>query len=160
MISFFLTLKTELLLNKQIKIRILILLWRLAQLRQHSALLSVLLFPVHIIYHLYSQVLLGIELPIAVIAISPIIIWHGNGIVVNPDVILGKHVVLRSGVVIGNDGVSSGCPRVHDYVEFGANSVVVGNVSIGKHSKIGPNAFVNFNVESNTKVISMSVIKL
>ena len=145
--------------NKQYKVKVLVALWRLAQLRQRSLVFSLLFFPVHLLYWVYSQLLLGVELPVAVECQGPLIIWHGNGIVVNPAVKLGSCVVLRNGVTIGNDGYSSGCPVIGDNVEIGANSVLIGAISIARRAKIGPTSFVNFDVAEGEKIISGTLKK-
>lgn len=150
---------SEVSVNKQLKIKLLILLWRLSQLRLRNWFYSLLLFPLHLAYWVYSQILLGIELPIGVSCQGPLIIWHGTGLVLNPGVKLGSNVVLRNGVTIGNNGVNQGCPSLGDGVEVGANAAIIGCVNISNHAKIGPNAFVNFDVEEGEKIVSATLRK-
>jgi serine acetyltransferase len=145
--------------NKQYKIKVLIFLWRLSQYRRKGFFYSFLFLPIHLVYWVYSQILLSIELPIDVQAEAPLIIWHGSGLVVNPGVKFGKNVVLRSGVVIGNNGFDDRVPIIENNVSFGANSTVIGPVLISEESKIGPNSFVNFNVEKGRSVISTTILK-
>jgi len=149
----------EINLNKQKKIKVLIFLWRFAQYRQRNKIYSVIFFPIHTIYWFYSQILLGIELPMAVACKGPLIIWHGNGLVVNPGVEIGSNVVLRNGVTIGNNGNDQGCPVIGDDVEIGANSVLIGKIEISNNAKIGPNSFVNFDVKEGEKIISGTIKK-
>ena len=153
------TIRSELKLNSQYKIKFLLILWRLAQCRKQSKTHSVLFLPVHILYWFYSQFLLGIEMPLEVNCVGPLIIWHGNGLVLNPAVELGARVVLRNGVTIGNDGNHKGCPVISDGVEIGANSVLIGDIKIGENAKIGPNSFVNYDVAEGEKIISATVKK-
>ncbi len=149
----------ELKSNPQFKIKLLLLLFRLASKRYESTLHRYLLLPVHIIYHLYSNFILNIEIPIGTQIGSPFIIWHGSGLIINRNSKLGKGIVVRNGVVIGNDGHNDSCPVILDGCSFGANSVVTGNITIGKNTKIGPCSFVNFNVDDNSKVISCTITK-
>lgn len=149
----------ELRLNPQHKIKVLLVLWRLSKLRQEGPIYYVFLFPIHLIYWFYSQIMLSIELPIGVSAKFPLIIWHGAGIVINPGVVIGKNVVLRNGVVIGNNGQEPGCPVVEDNVEFGANSVIVGEIKIGSKSKISPCSFINSSLPNGSKAIVQVIFK-
>lgn len=149
----------EIKVNKQLKIKLLLLLFRLSKFRRKNTLLSVLLLPIHIVYHLYSQYFISLEMPIDTNVESPIIIWHGSGVVINPASSIGKWVELRNGVVIGNDGKSDKCPVICNHVSIGANAVIVGNVIINEKAKVGPCSFVNYNVESSGRVISCTVKK-
>lgn len=90
---------------------------------------------------------------------SPLIIWHGSGIVVNPLTEIGRNVTLRNGVVIGNDGRNEGAPVIEEGAMFGANAVAIGPILIGKNAKIGPCAFVNFDVKEEEVVISTTLKK-
>lgn len=146
----------ELKSNPQTKVRLVLLLYRLSQLRRQNILYSFIFFPIHILYWIYSQLLLSIELPIDTKCGVPLIIWHGAGIVINPKVRIGRYVVIRSGVVIGNNGKSEEAPTIEDFVEIGANAVLVGNITIGKGAKISPNSFVNYSVPAGARVISVS----
>lgn len=149
----------ELSLNPQYKIKLLLILFRLSQLRRKNIFFTVIFLPIHLLYWIYSQFLCSIELPIDVRVESPVIIWHGAGMVINPSVVIEKNVVLRNGVVIGNDGINKGVPTIKEGVHVGANAVIVGNVTIGRFAKISPNAFVNFNLPEYGKVIARSIVK-
>lgn len=103
---------------------------------------------------------------------SPKIIIREN-VRCGPDVILsainrievGNHVVLGSqvyisdtdhqfreiGIPIGLQGVTSRHNRVFigDYTWIGANSVIVGQVTIGRNSRIAPNTVVTKDIPDN-----------
>ena len=157
--SFWNRLKDELSHNRQLKIKVFIVLFRLAQLRRVNAILNICLFPMHALYHVYSHFILNIELPINCKIEAPLIIWHGTGVVLNPNVVIGSHCIIRNGVTIGNDGKSDECPTLACNVEIGANAVIVGNIKIGENTKIGPCSFVNFDVVASAKIISTTKIK-
>lgn len=81
-------------------------------------------------------------------------IGHFGSIVVNPAVVIGKNFSIAQGALIGNSGgKKSGVPVIGDNVIMGANSIVIGGVSIGDYVLIAPGAFVNFDVPSNSIVI-------
>lgn len=80
---------------------------------------------------------------------------HRGAIVINPNVIIGKNVNVTSGVLIGqqNRGSKKGSPRIGNNVWIGANSSIVGKISIGNNVLIAPGAFINFDVPDNSIVI-------
>lgn len=74
----------------------------------------------------------------------------------------GHHIYLRQGVTIGNNGRGNNRhPIIGNFVEFGANSVVVGPIKVGNNVKIGANAVVTKNVPDNCVVagIPAKIIK-
>lgn len=154
--SFWIELIREVRCNPQLKIKLLLLLFRLSQLRKNNRFMSILIFPIHVVYFLYSQFFVNIEIPITCKLGQPSKIWHGAGIVINPNAVIGSNCILRNGVTIGNDGATDHCPIIGNGVEIGANVVIVGNISIGDGAKIGPCAFVNFDVGENQKVINLT----
>lgn len=68
---------------------------------------------------------------------------------------LGDNCVLGAGITIGreNRGERNGAPTIGNLVWIGANAVVVGKITVGDNVLIAPNAYVNFNVPSNSIVI-------
>lgn len=68
---------------------------------------------------------------------------------------MGKNVNITSGVVIGqtNRGKKQGIPTIGDEVWIGVNSVIVGDITIGKNVLIAPNSYINFDVPDNSVVI-------
>jgi len=88
--------------------------------------------------------------------IGPVLyIGHLGRIVVDSNTCIGSNVNLSTGVTIGQIpfGPRKGSPRIGNHVWIGTNAVIVGNVSVGDHSLIAPNSFVNFNVPANSLVI-------
>lgn len=82
-------------------------------------------------------------------------IEHCAGIVLNPDVSIGKNCNIYNGVTIGKEkrGKRTGVPAIGEYVWIGANSVIVGNINIGNDALIAPGAYVNFDVPSHSIVL-------
>ncbi|WP_425476104.1 serine acetyltransferase [Gordonia oleivorans] len=105
-------------------------------------------------YKLATEWVLGVELP-ATTPIGPgLRLRHGVGLVVNPYSQIGSNVLVRQGVTIGNKRESDDCPVIADDVEIGAGAVVVGPITIGKGAKIGPLAYVDFDVREGSIVVS------
>src|SRR5690606_27498357 len=79
-------------------------------------------------------------------------IFHGQGLVINSDVVIGNYVTLRHNTTIGSAHESGLCPIISDHVEVGANVVIIGNIKIGENSKIAAGSVVIKDVPSNVLV--------
>lgn len=81
-------------------------------------------------------------------------ISHFGTIVVNPGTIIGKNFNIAQGCLIGNaNGRKKGVPKIVNNVCMGANSIVIGGITIADNVMIAPGAFVNFDVPANSIVI-------
>ena len=82
-------------------------------------------------------------------------IGHSGRVIIHPEAELGNNVNVGTGVTIGyeNRGERKGAPKVSDKCWIGANSVVVGNITIGEDVMIAPLTFVNFDVPPHSIVI-------
>lgn len=80
---------------------------------------------------------------------------HWGTIVVNPRAKIGKNCNLSHGVTIGqtNRGDRKGVPVIGDDVWIGANSVIVGGITIGNNVLIAPNSYVVSDVKDNSIVV-------
>jgi putative colanic acid biosynthesis acetyltransferase WcaB len=163
LISFndlFVLVKHELLLNKGIRLRTVIVLFRCASYYHYGKnILKYLFWPITIIYKIYSEFLLGIELPSETRVGAGLRIFHGVGLVVHKDVKIGMNCTLRQGVTIGNKGEgsqSTQLPLVRNNVEFGAASIVIGDIEIGDNVIIGAGCVVTNDVPSNSIAIGAS----
>ena len=112
--------------------------------------------PVLVAYRLVVEWMLGVELPPQVQAGPGLRIRHGQGLVVNTGTVLGRDVMLRHNVTIGNirrgPGDTTACPVIGDGVELGAGAVVVGPVTVGDGALIGANAVVSSDVPAGAVV--------
>lgn len=88
-------------------------------------------------------------------AISSLFLPHPYNIIVHPKSTIGCNCVIFHGVTIGErnsiEGISS--PIIRDDVLIGANSVVIGPVTIGSGTRIGAMTIVTHNVECNATII-------
>lgn len=81
-------------------------------------------------------------------------IFHFGSIVINPDATIGRNFSIAQGTLIGNAaGKRSGVPMIGNNVYMGANSIIIGGVTIGDYVLIAPGAFVNFDVPSHSIVV-------
>jgi serine O-acetyltransferase len=80
---------------------------------------------------------------------------HFGGVVISPYAVLGSNINIAHGVTIGAEsrGRRRGAPTIEDRVWIGANAIVVGKITLGSRSMIGPGAFVNFDVPAMSVVV-------
>lgn len=128
--------------NSHAKSKIVLLLFRIAHASgtSNSIIVRRLLSPYRIFYRFIVDWLFGIDLPWVVKMGRRIVLYHSFGLVINPSVVIGDDCILRHGVTIGNkiiNGKETLCPKIGNRVEFGAGSVVLGDISIGDDVVIG-----------------------
>lgn len=82
-------------------------------------------------------------------------IGHFGGIVIGPDVVLGRNCNISQGVTLGAAAKEGrrGSPVVGDNCYFGAGAVVIGPVRIGNNVAVGANAVVTSDVPDNATVV-------
>lgn len=132
--------------------------FRFAQIfNNNGVLLKVLGLPVLILYRFLIEYLLCTELRPRTQVGYGLVIEHGYCLVINDQTKIGNNVHLRHGTTIGcirlTDGSQGPSPRIEDNVEIGANSIVLGGITIGRNSKIGAGSVVVKDVPENSVVV-------
>jgi len=96
----------------------------------------------------------GFQIPAGTSIGKGLYIGHRGTVVVNGRAELGDNCTLTHLVTIGqaNRGMRTGCPKIGNRVWIGAGAVVVGKIVIGDNVLIAPNAYVTFDVPSNSIV--------
>lgn len=105
-------------------------------------------------YKVVTEWVLGVELPASTEIGPGLRLRHGVGVVVNPATKIGRGVMIRQHVTLGNRRSSSDCPIIEDDVEIGVGAVIIGAVRIGRGARIGPNAVVVKDVPPGAVVYS------
>ena len=84
---------------------------------------------------------------------------HGlNGIIISPNVHIGKNCTIFHQVTIGNDYRDvNNIPIIGDNVTIYPGAKIVGKVIIGNNVEIGANTVVTKDVPSDTLVVTGSV---
>jgi serine O-acetyltransferase len=79
---------------------------------------------------------------------------HGGlGVVIHPQVKIGKGVIINTGVTIGGKSLSAaGFPIIGDDVYIGTGAKIIGNIKIENNCVIGANAVVIDSVPSGSVV--------
>src|SRR5690606_34258072 len=105
-------------------------------------------------YKVFTEGFMGIELPVSTEVAAGLRLRHGVGVVVNPASRIGARVMIRQGVTLGNRKTATDCPVIEDDVEIGVGAVIIGDVTIGRGARIGPNAVVFRDVPAGATVAS------
>ena len=139
---------------KNIKVRLVLFLFRLAQLcRRAPKPIVILCLPYLIFYRVFVEWILGIELPWNTKIGSGLKLYHGQGLVVNDHSVIGSGCTLRHNTTIGHkellDGTFSASPIIGNNVDIGSNTVIIGPVVIGDNVIIGAGSVVVKNLESD-----------
>jgi len=82
---------------------------------------------------------------------------HGMGVVIGETSIIGNDVTLYQGVTLGGTGKERGKrhPTVEDRVVVGVGATVLGNITIGRSSRVGAGAVVIQDVPPNCTVVGV-----
>jgi serine O-acetyltransferase len=82
---------------------------------------------------------------------------HGMGVVIGETAIVGDDVTLFQGVTLGGTGKEHGKrhPTIEDDVVVGGGAKILGNITVGKNSRIGAGSVVLRNVPENSTVVGV-----
>jgi serine O-acetyltransferase len=82
---------------------------------------------------------------------------HGMGVVIGETTIIHDDVTLYQGVTLGGTGKEKGKrhPTLEEFVVVGVGAAVLGNITIGRHSRVGGGAVVIDNVPPNSTVVGV-----
>lgn len=121
---------------------IVLTLYRLSQeIMRESGPLHILGLPVVAFYVVFVEWLMGIELNLKSRIGPGLRLYHGVGLVLHQETIMGKNCALRHCVTIGRK-YEGGCPVIGNNVDIGANAVLLGDITIGDGAIIGAGAVV------------------
>ncbi len=83
-----------------------------------------------------------------------LMIDHGHGIVIGETAVIGDNVSMLHGVTLGGTGKETGDrhPKIGDNVMIGAGAKILGNISVGRCSRIAAGSVVLKDVPQNTTV--------
>ena len=86
-----------------------------------------------------------------------VFIDHGIGVVIGETAIVGNNVTIYQGVTLGGVSLNPGKrhPSIEDDVVIGAGAKILGNIVIGKESRIGANSVVVKDVPPYSTVVGI-----
>lgn len=115
-------------------------------------------FPVRKFRSLIFKYIMGIEIPDMAKIGYGLCIWHGNGLIIHPEVTIGNNVTLRHNITIGNKGKGTKCPTIGNNVEIGAQSIIIGEINICDNVTIGAGTVLTKSVPANSIVYGNPII--
>jgi len=82
---------------------------------------------------------------------------HGMGVVIGETTEIGNDVLLYQGVTLGGTGNERGKrhPTIGDNVVIGTGAKILGNITIGSHTKIGAGSVVIHSVPDHSTVVGV-----
>jgi serine O-acetyltransferase len=108
--------------------------------------------------HRWAQGQAGLDLPWTIQLGPGFRIDHGWGLVINHRATIGANVTVFHGVTIGqkDDITPAGrrvtCPVIDDEVWIGPHAVIIGQVTVGRGSRVAAGAIVTHDVEPHCVV--------
>ena len=104
-----------------------------------------------------SQFLTNIDIHPGATIGENVFIDHGIGVVIGETAIVGNNVTIYQGVTLGGVSLNPGKrhPTIEDDVVIGAGAKVLGNIRVGKGSKIGANSVVIKDVKEYSTVVGI-----
>ena len=100
----------------------------------------------------FSRFLTGIDIHPGAKIGKNLIIDHGMGVVIGETAVIGNHCLIYHGVTLGGVDLNpvKRHPTLQDGVVVGAGAKILGNITIGEHSRIGANSVVIKDVPPNS----------
>jgi serine O-acetyltransferase len=104
-----------------------------------------------------ARFLTGIEIHPGAEIGHRLFIDHGLGVVIGETAIVGDDVTLYQGVTLGGTGKEHGKrhPTIEDNVVIGGGAKVLGNITVGRNSRIGAGSVVLRNVPERSTVVGV-----
>jgi len=104
-----------------------------------------------------ARFLTGIEIHPGAKIGHRLFIDHGLGVVIGETAIVGDDVTLYQGVTLGGTGKEHGKrhPTIDDNVVIGGGAKVLGNITVGRNSRIGAGSVVLRNVPEHSTVVGV-----
>ncbi len=86
-----------------------------------------------------------------------VFIDHGFGVVIGQTSVIHDDVLIYQGVTLGGVSLSHGKrhPTIQSFTTIGAGAKILGNITVGKHAKIGANSVVVGDVKANCTAIGV-----
>jgi serine O-acetyltransferase len=105
----------------------------------------------------FNRLLTGIEIHPGATIGQRCFIDHGMGVVIGETTEIGDDVLLYQGVTLGGTGKEKGKrhPTIGHNVVIGTGAKILGNITIGSHTKIGAGSVVVHSVPDNSTVVGV-----
>ncbi|UTP71919.1 serine acetyltransferase [Alteromonas sp. LMIT006] len=104
-------------------------------------------------YSIIVQWFMGIDVPPLTKIGFGFTLFHGTGLVIHRNTIIGKNVRVRQSTTIGTAKFDHDTPVIGDNVDIGANTVIIGAINVGDNVIIGAGSVVTKDIPSNSIVV-------
>ncbi len=103
-----------------------------------------------------NRFITGIEIHLGA-KLGRVVIDHGLGVVIGETAVVGDDVLIYQGVSLGGTTLSpvKRHPTIEDQVVIGAGAKILGNITIGRASRIGSNSVVIESVPPESTVVGI-----
>ncbi len=104
-----------------------------------------------------NQILSNIDIHPGATIGRRVFIDHGFGVVIGQTTVIEDDVLIYQGVTLGGVSLTHGKrhPTIQSGVVIGAGAKILGNITIGRNSKVGANSVVVRNVPENSTAIGI-----
>lgn len=109
-------------------------------------------FPIWLTYRFLYNWLFGIDIHESTQIGLNFVVWHGFGIVIHPQSVIGDNVTIHQNVTIGNSHHGGKPPVIGNNVIIGASALIIGDIQIGHNVTIGAGSVVVKDVPDNSVV--------
>ena len=140
-------------INNNFKSKFILISFRLCKQLIKNKLTIVLFFPFLIFHRIIIKWFMGTELNWNLKINGKLKLFHGQGLIINPNTIIGDNCTLRCNTVIGNNGKDKNAPIIGNNVDIGVNCCIIGNIKIGDNVIIGAGTVITKDVPSNVVVV-------
>ena len=107
-----------------------------------NTFLKIIGIPMRIMYKIIIQWVLGIDINDTLRFGKNFQVFHGQGLIIHSDTIIGNNITVRQNTTIGVAKDGGKCPVIEDNVNIGANCVIIGDITIGHDSIIAAGSIV------------------
>lgn len=117
-----------------------------------NIVLKIIGLPIRLFYKICFQWVLGFDVYDTTRIGKSFNVYHGFGITIHKDVIIGDFVKIRQLTTIGNNKSGGKTPRVGNNVDIGAHCIIIGDIEIGDNVSIGAGTIVTKSIPCNSIV--------
>jgi serine O-acetyltransferase len=105
----------------------------------------------------FARFMTGVEIHPGALLGRRLFIDHATGVVIGETAIVGSDVTMYQGVTLGGTGKGHGKrhPTICDGVFIGNNANVLGNINVGKNSRVGAGSVVLTDVPPDSTVVGV-----